>query len=134
MAEMLIWCCQGSFSSIGTNLFLATQLKGAGVDIAILFDTEALAALAERKFGYEPTPLLKPYEATIQKNMKGIGFSTDVAEYLKGAKAAGIPMYACAGWAGFLGVAQKLPAEVKLMEIPDVVKLLAQAKRIIGGP
>ena len=134
MAEMLIWCCEGSFSSIGTNLFLATQLKGAGVDIAILFDTEALVALAEKKFGYEPAPLLKPYEATIQKNMKAIGFSTEVAEYLKAATAAGVPMYACAGWAGFLGVAQKLPAEIKVMEIPDVVKFLAQAKRIIGGP
>lgn len=134
MAEMLIWCCEGSFSSIGTNLFLATQLKGAGVDVAILFDTEALVALAERKFGYEPTPLLKPYEATIQKNMKAIGLPTEVAEHLKAARAAGVPIYACAGWAGFLGVAQKLPAEIKVMEIPDVVKLLAQAKRIIGGP
>lgn len=134
MAEMLLWCCEGSFSSIGTNLFLATQLKGAGVDVAILFDVEALAALAERKFGYEPAPLLKPYEATIQKNIRAMGLPTEAAEYLKAAAAAGVPLYACAGWAGFLGVAQKLPAEIKVMEIPDVVKLLAQAKRIAGGP
>jgi peroxiredoxin family protein len=134
MAEMLIWCCEGSFSSIGTNLFLATQLRGAGVDVAILFDTEALVALAERKFGYEPTPLLKRHEATIQKNMKAVGFSTEVAEYLKAAAAARVPLYACAGWAGFLGVAQKLPAEIKVIEIAEVVKLLAQAKRITGGP
>lgn len=134
MPEMLLWCCGGSTSSIGTNLFVGTQLKGAGVDIAILFDTEALAALAERKFGYESTPLLKPYEATIPKNMKAMGLSSEVMEHLRAAAAAGVPMYACAGWAGFLGVATKLPGEIKLMAIPDVVKLLAQAKRIVGGP
>ena len=133
MAEMLFWCTQGSFPSIGTNLFLATQLKGAGVDVAILFDGEALVGLAERESGFEAVPLMKPYEATIRKNMKAMGISDEVAEHLKAAVAAGVPLYACAGWAGFLGVAQKLPAEIKAMDIPDVVKLIAGAKRIAGG-
>jgi len=53
---------------------------------------EALVTLAERKFGYEPTPLLKPHEATIHKNMKAIGLSTEVAEYLKAAAAAGVKL------------------------------------------
>lgn len=64
--------------------------------------------------------------------MKKMGFSADPAEFLKAAAAAGVPMYACAGWAGFLGVAGKLPPGIKVMEIPDVAKLVAEAKRITG--
>jgi hypothetical protein len=134
MAEMLMWCCEGSFSSIGTNLFLATQFKNAGVDVAILFDMEALVALAENKFGYEPAPLLKSYAKTIEKNMTAMGMPTDPAAHLKTAIDAGVPLFACGGWAGFLGVGSKLPAGIKVLDIPSVVKLITVAKRITGGP
>jgi|SRR4030042_4058875 predicted peroxiredoxin len=134
MNETIMWCCEGSFSSIGTNLFLATQLKNSGVDVAILFDVEALVALAENKFGYEPAPLLKSYAQTIEKNMKNMGIPTDPLEHFKAAIGAGVPLYACGGWVGFLGVASKLPTGIKLLEIPEVVKLLAGAKKVFGGP
>lgn len=133
MPDLLMWTCEGSFASIGTNLFLATQLKNSGVDVVILFDGEALAAIAENNVGYEPTPLLKKHAETIEQNLKKMGMPSEPEEVLKIAVAAKVPLYACAGWAGFLDVAQKLPADIKLLEIPDVVKLIADSKRISGG-
>lgn len=133
MTDMLMWCCEGSYSSIGTNLFLASQLKSSGVDVVVLFDGEALVALAENNFGYEPNPLLKNYAKTIEENMKAMGMPTEPEAHFKAAIEAKVPMYACGGWAGFLGVAQKLPAGITVLDIPDVVKLIAESKKISGG-
>ena len=132
MAEVLIWQANGYLNSMTTALFTAAQLKGMGVDVAVLFDEEAIAALAEQKFDVAP-PLAK-YATTIIENVKKMGLPTDTMDYVKQCKAAGVPLYACAGWCDFLGVREKLPPEIQAMEIPDVMKLTAEAKRIIGGP
>jgi hypothetical protein len=43
-------------------------------------------------------------------------------------------LYACGGWCDFLGLRGKLPPGIEVKETPEVIKLLAEAKRIIGGP
>jgi peroxiredoxin family protein len=132
MAEVLFWQSNGYHNSIGSALFIAAQLKSQGVDVAVVFVAEALAALAERKF--EPCPALAKYATTIEENMKKMGFPTNAIDYVKQAKSAGIPLYAAGIWSDLLGVRGKLPAEIQVMENPDVVKLIAEAKKIIGGP
>ncbi len=131
MAEVLFLQANGTLNSMTTALFTAVQVKGMGVDVAMVFDQEALAALAEKKF--EPSPPLAKYITTIGENLQKMGLSTDVMDYVKQAKSAGIPLYACGGWADLLGVRGKLPPEVQVLEIPDVMKLVAQAKRTIGA-
>ena len=131
MAEVLILQANGYWNSMGTALFTAVQLKGMGVDIAILFNEAAIAALAENKFDMSP-PLAK-YTATIKENMKKMGLSTDIMDFVKLAKSAGVPLYACAFWPDFLGVRGKLPPEIQAMEMVGMMKLIAEAKRIIGA-
>lgn len=132
MAEVLFWQDNGYLDSMGTALFIAVQLKGLGVDVAILFDEASIAALAEKKF--EPCPALAKHASTMSENMKKMGFSTDVMDFVKQAKSAGVPLYACGGWCDFLGVRGKLPPEISVLEIPAVIKLIAEAKKVIGGP
>ena len=132
MAETVIICsAASSMTSISLNVFTAMQLKGMGQDVALFFDWEALVALADKKF--QLSPILAPHQAEMMKNMQAAGFPTDPLEFLKGAKAAGVPIYTCAGTVGFLGIADKVPAEIQPLEIPDVMKLLAEAKKVIGG-
>ena len=132
MAEVLIWQTDGYFNSIVTALFVAAQFKGVGVDVAVVFDEAATAALAEKKFEF--CPALAKYATTINENLKKTGLPTDVMDYLKQAKSTGIPLYVSGGWCDLLGVREKLPPEVQVMERPDVIKTLAGAERIIGGP
>lgn len=129
MAELLIWQTDGYFHSMSNALFDALQLKRLGVDVAVLFAQAAVAALAEKKFDTSP-PLAK-YTTTINENLKKMGFSTDVMDYLKQAKSAGIPLYA-GGWCDLLGVRGKLPPEIQEIQITQAEKLMAEAKRIIG--
>jgi predicted peroxiredoxin len=132
MAEVLIWQSDGYLNSIATALFTAAQLKGLGVDVAVVFDEAAIAALAEKKF--DPSPALAKYAATIFGTLNKMGMSTDPMDYLKQCKSAGVPLYACGGWCDFLGLRAKVPPEIQVMEIPEIMKLTAEAKRIIGGP
>jgi len=87
--------------------------------------------LVDKKF--QLSPILAPHQAKMMKNMKAAGFPTDPTELLKGAKAAGIPIYTCAGTVRFLDIAGELPPEIQPLDIPEVMKLLAEAKKVIGG-
>jgi len=132
MAEVLIIQSNGYLNSLVTALFTALQLKGLGVDVAVVFDQAAVAALAQRKFDVAP-PLAK-YATTIMANVKKMGYSVDAMDYVKQCKAAGVPMYACEAWCEFLGVRGKLPPEIEVKGTAWDMKLVAESKRIIGGP
>ena len=133
MAETVIMCSGAhSFNSIMTSLSTAIELKGSGQDVAVFLDWEALVAVVDKKL--EPAPILAPYVATMMENAKKAGFPEDPMDFLKGAKAAGIPIYTCADTVGLLGIAAKLPPEIQPLESPrEIVKLFAEAKKIIGG-
>ena len=132
MAEVLIIQSNGYLNSLVTALFTALQLKGLGVDVAVVFDQAAVAALAQRKFDVAP-PLAK-YATTIMANVKKAGYSVDAMDSVRQCKAAGVPMYACEAWCEFLGVGGKLPPEIEVKGIPFDMKLVAEAKKVIGGP
>ena len=132
MAEIVIYQSDGYFNSIATGLFAAAQLKGLGVDVAVVFDEAAIAALAQKKFDNSP-PLAK-HTGTIMANANKMGMPIDGMDYVKQAKSAGVPLYACGGWSDLLDVRGKLPPEIEVKEIPEVIKLLAEAKKVIGGP
>jgi predicted peroxiredoxin len=66
--------------------------------------------------------------------MSKMGYSFDPLNHITQAKSAGVKLYAAAVWCDFLGIREKLPPEIELLEIPELTKLIAEAKRIIGGP
>lgn len=131
MAEVLIWQSDGYLNSIATALFTAAQLKGLGVDVAVAFHGAAIAALAQKKF--DLSPALAKYAATIFGSLNKMGMSADPMDYLKHCKSAGIPLYACGEWCDFLGLRAKMPPEIQVVENPEGIKLVAEAKKIIGG-
>lgn len=130
MAETLVRCTEGTMNAIYDNLLLAAMLKGLGVDVAVLFFPEALLCLAERKFPLPP--LLSTYSETAVDNMRKMGLTTSPMEALKMAKDAGVTVYACGTCADVFAVRDKLPAEMEILEMDDVVKLIAEAKKVIG--
>ena len=130
MAEIVI-ICPGDRESMVVSLHEASQLKGGGADVAVFFEWGALIAFAERKFEFSPS--VARYAATMEENAKKMGLATDPMDNLKTAKAAGIPTYGCAVEAALLGIREKVPPEIQLMELPDSTKLLAEAKKVIGG-
>ena len=132
MAEVVFWQSTGYWNSVAPALYDAAQLKGLGVDVAIFFQGEAIAALAEGKFDWSP-PLAK-YATTLEGNLKKMGLPTELADYLKICKDAGVALYGSGGWSDLLGVRGKLPPEIQILEIPEAEKLMAEAKNIIGGP
>lgn len=130
MPEILIICPENK-ESIIVSLIEASQLKSGGADVAVFIEWGALIAFAEKKFEYSPP--IKRYAATLEKNLKKMGYSTEPMDYLKTAKDAGVPMYGCVVEATTLGIKDKLPAEIQLLELPDSTKLLVEAKKVIGG-
>ncbi|MFC2045681.1 hypothetical protein ACFLUH_03280 [Chloroflexota bacterium] len=66
--------------------------------------------------------------------MKKMGFSTEPADDLKMCQDAGVPVYGSGTWSDLLGVRDKLPAGLQVMEIAEAEKLMADARNIIGGP
>jgi len=129
MAETLIFCAQGYANSISVSLGLANMFKGQGVDVAVLFSMEALVAFAERRFVF--SPLVAKYAETVIENTEKMGMSTDPMETLKRAKGAGGRIYACGFWADLLGVRDKLPPDMEIVEIADMLKLFTEAKKVV---
>jgi len=63
---------------------------------------------------------------------KQMGFPEGVPTWLKLVKGAGIHIYTCGGQVDMRGLKGKLPPEIEPI-YPDVVQILAEAKKVIGG-
>ena len=114
-------------------MVVATGLKNMGEDVAILFDQEALLAVAQNS--KEWAPLMQPHATALSEAFHKLGFPPDVSGYLKMAVTAGVPLYSCPGWAAIIGEVAKLPPEVQVIPTrEDFIRLYADAKKVIGGP
>jgi len=130
MAETLIMCNQGTQTSINGALFTAIQLQDIGVDVAVEFGQESLVAFAEKVFMI--SPLLSTYAETMIINCKELGFPTDPMATLKLAKALGVPIYTAEPWIQVLDIKDKLPEEIAVLSLSDMMKLIAGAQRHIN--
>jgi predicted peroxiredoxin len=130
MAETLIMCSQGTQTSINGALFTAIQLRDMGVDVAVEFGQESLVAFAERVFMI--SPLLSTYAQAMIANSKEMGFPTDPMPTLKMAKALGVPVYTAEPWVQVLDIRDKLPEEIEVLSLADMMRLIADAKRHIS--
>jgi peroxiredoxin family protein len=129
--DLLIDIHSGEIDTLIPNLVMASMLKAQGVDVAVFLEWRALVAFVEKDFKYSSS--IAKYAAITEENAKKIGLPTDPIILLKGAKAAGIPIYGCAVEAALSGITEKVPPEVELLEQADLTKPIIEAKKIIGG-
>ena len=130
MAETLIMCSQGTQTSINGALFTAIQLKDMGVDVAVEFGQESLVAFAERVFMI--SPLLSTYAQTMITNCKELGYPTDPMPTLALARTLGVPVYTAEPWVQVLDIRDKLPEEIEVLSLAEMMSLIAGAKRHIS--
>jgi peroxiredoxin family protein len=129
--DLLVDVHSGETDTLIPNLVMALMLKAQGVDVSVFLEWRALAAFVEKEFNYS-SPVAK-YAAIIDENAKKMGLPIDPVALLQAAKAAGIPIYACAVEAALCGVREKVPPEIELLEMADLTKPIVEAKKIIGG-
>ena len=130
MVDTMVLCSKGALNGIMSSLLSAMYLKGRGVDTAVLFYQEAVAAFADRRFEF--SPLLQRHADTILQNISKAGHTSDPVEMVKLAKAAGVPVYICGAWVDLMGVRDSIPAEMEIITIEDGVRLVAESKKVIG--
>lgn len=130
MAETLIMCSSGTQTSINGALFTAIQLQAKGVDVAVEFGQEALVAFAEKVFTI--STLLSTYAEKYLTNAKAMGFPTDPMATLNLAKQLGVRIYTAEPWIQVLDIGDKLPQEIEVLSLDDMIQLIADAKRHIS--
>ena len=129
--DILIQVSSGYVDTIMPSLIMASKLKSEGTDVTVFFEWRALVAFAENKFEYSSS--VAKYAATIEENARKMGVPIDPMYLLKGAKAAGIPIYGCAVEAVLAGITEQVPPEIQLMEEQDLSKPLLEAKKVVSG-
>jgi predicted peroxiredoxin len=132
MPETIVLCKEGTINSYLSALVVATNMKKAGEDIGVVFMQEGLAALVDKKYRYDPG--LEGYVEDIEKNAAGMGVPSDPFELIKMASGAGVPLYACNAWMKLLGGKPPrfdIPEGLQKLELPDLLKELGKAKKVI---
>lgn len=139
--DMLLILRDALASSLVGGLSMAMNAKKAGLEVGVFFTQEALAAVAGGSFewprelsGQERRltmadrgaaaglPLLGRSEGR-QLNAKGL---------ISESHRAGVVLYACPIWVSLLGLEGKLPDGVQAIDMDAALKLVQEAKRVVG--
>ncbi len=141
--DILFICRDALGSSIVTNLALAIEAKESGSDVGVLFTEEALAAVSGGVFRWPPELTGQEMRYKMADNSAGAGLSTkggrgdgrqiDVLASVTKAKEGGITMFACPTWVTLLGLSGKLPEGISEVSLADELKMVKEAKTIIGS-
>ena len=75
MPEIIVLCKEGTINSYLSALVVATNMKKAGEDVAVVFMQEGLAALVDKKYRYAPG--LESYAEDIEKHAAEMGVPSD---------------------------------------------------------
>ena len=129
--DIFIVSRDGSKQSIVANLATAIALRGQGLSVTVMYDQEAMIALAEKNFAY--SGLVKNYQSATDKIISEMGFSTDPMALLKIAKDSGVDIITCPIWAGVAGTKNKIPSEVRVVELGELFTAIAESKKIMGS-
>ncbi|HJH25923.1 MAG TPA: hypothetical protein C5S37_03920 [Methanophagales archaeon] len=132
MPETIVFCKEGTINSYLSSLIVATNMKKAGEDIAVVFMQEGLAALVDKKYRYDPG--LEGYAEDIKKNAAEMGVPSDPFELIKMASSAGVPLFACYAWMKLLGGKTPrfdIPEGLQKLELKDLLQELGKAKKVI---
>lgn len=140
--DLLLICKDASASSLVANLLWAMQARKAGVDAAVLFSSEALAAFTSGTFLWPRELMLQDARLAMADSAKaqdlpimlrGEGRQLDFHGVFARAQQAGLPMYADPIWTELLALRGKLPAGIAEIDAAGGLKLLREAKTVIGS-
>jgi predicted peroxiredoxin len=133
MVETVILCKEGTINSYLSALVIAMNKKKKGEDILVVFMQEGLVALVDKKFRFAPG--LEPYAKDIEKNAAIMGVPSDPFELIKEAKSVGVSLYACQAWMKLLGGKPPkftVPEGLQKLELPELIKVLDEAKKVFS--
>jgi len=132
MPETIVLCKEGTINSYLSTLIVATNMKKAGEDIAVVFMQEGLAALVDKKYRYDQG--LEGYAEDIKKNAAEMGVPSDPLELIKMAISAGVRLFACYAWMKLLGGKTPrfdIPEGLQKLELKYLLEELGKAKKVI---
>jgi len=141
--DLLLICRDALASSLVDNLLLAIEAKKNGAEAAVLFTQEALAGISgDGTFGWprelsgqERRYRVADTAAKLELPIMGSGQARqlDYRQVLEKAQQADVPMYASSTWVEFLGLNDRLPAGISVIESPALLKMVMDVKTIIGS-
>ena len=140
--DMLLILRDALASSLVGGLLVALKAKEAGQKVAVLFTQEALAALVQGSFEW-PRELSgqemrlgladRAKAAGIPVLGRGEGRQIDAKGLVSQAHEAGVALYACPVWSSLLGLEDKLPDGVQALDTAAALRLIQDAKQVIGS-
>lgn len=128
-------------SSLVGGLRLAVEAKKAGQEVGVVFTQEALAALALGSFewpreisGQEMRLIMadRGAAAGLPLSGRGEGRQLDAKGLIAQAQEAGIILYACPVWSSLLGLENRLPHGMQTLDTAALLRLIQDAKKVIG--
>ena len=140
--DVLFICRDGRVDSLLSSLYLAREMKGTGLNVAVLFAGEALQAVCGEAMLWPRGLQEQPVRLTMADRAKAMGLPVvgrsdgrqiDRRGLLTMAREANIKMFACAPWVSLLALEKKLPRGVKAADEATTVQMLSEAKRVIGS-
>ncbi len=141
--DILFICRDALGSSMVTNVALAIEAKKGGMDVGVLFTEEALAAATYGVFRWPQELLGQEIRHKMADNAAGVGIPTtggrgaarriDAQASIMKAKESGVTMFASPIWVTLLGISGKLPEGIGEVSLADELKMLKEAKTIIGS-
>jgi len=129
-------------SSLVGGLSLALEAKGAGEEVGVVFTQEALAAAAAGSFAW-PRELAgqemrlrladRGKAAGLPILGRGEGRQLDAKALIARAAEAGVALYACPVWSALLGLEGAPPPGLRALDVAGFLRLLGDAKRVVGA-
>lgn len=140
--DLLLICRDASTSSLLDNLLISIEAKNNGADVCMLFTQEALVAVAGGTFAW-PRGLLgqtRRYQMADNGAKQGLPVSgagqlrqLDYRQLLERARQAGVPMLGLSTWVDLLGLKDHLPSGMTVVRPKNLLKILGEAKSIVGS-
>ncbi len=140
--DMLLILRDALASSLVGGLLVALKAKEAGQKVAVLFTQEALAALVQGSFEWPRELSGQEMRLGLADRAKGAGIpilgrgegrQIDAKGLVSQAQEAGVVLYACPVWSSLLGLEDKLPDGVQALDTAAALKLIQDAKQVIGS-
>lgn len=141
--DVLFICRDARADSLASNLLMALEARKAGMEVGVMFTSEALEAVAEGSFRWPPGLTGMHLRLRMADNARGMGLpikggSGQGREFnpgamLRAAQEEGVSLYACESWSNLLNLKNKLPEGFGLMDLPATLRIISETNNVIGS-
>ena len=139
--DLLLLLRDALASSLVGSLLTAMHASKAGQQVGVLFTQEALAAVAQGSFEWPRELSGQEMRLTMADRGKDLGIpllgrgegrQLDAKGLISQAQEAGVVLYACPIWSSLLALENELPQGMLTPDTPAVLRLIQDAKKVIG--